>query len=128
LPAFISLDFLRSAVPFLMTPTLAALSITETAALRAESRSSGGAVLTRLTAVAMRDLMDLFLALSFSSCLRLLIADFLCGNATSIVRLAPEPSWFSSRKPELWNIPLPCSIVKAPEREPHTLTEHAARG
>jgi hypothetical protein len=82
--AFISRDFLRSAVAFLMTPTLAALSITETADLRACSRSSAGALCTFLTAVAILDLMDRFLAFCFSFCLSLLIADFFCGNITSM--------------------------------------------
>ena len=67
-----------------MTPTLTALSITETADLKACSRSSAGPVSTFFTAVDILDLIDRFLKLIFSSCLRLLIADFFCGNSTSM--------------------------------------------
>jgi hypothetical protein len=80
--ALMSLDFLRSAVAFLMTPVLAALSIVDTAALTACSRSAGGAAFTFFQAVAMRDLTARFLAVRFTVCLSLFLADFLCGNLT----------------------------------------------
>ena len=80
--ALMSLDFLRSAVAFLMTPVFAALSIVDTAARTASSRSAAGADFAFFQAVAMRDLTARFLAVRFGVCLNLFLADFLCGKLT----------------------------------------------
>ena len=89
-----------------------AIQIAERSAV---SRSSTGALSAFFTAVAILDLMARFRAFSFSSCLRLLIADFLCGNTTSMRSIgAPVATRRRDRSLlEEANIPPPHGGVKA---------------